>query len=198
MTDRPRFAVHSRTGDTGAPGPPPGAGRRARSLLAFAAVAQDPNPALELTTIRGVTRSLDDWSTTFNLAIVLLPGRPEAAAFLPVVDRLYATFGDSDVRATICVAADEAIARRILGDVADRYLVLCDPGSELAGSLGLERLPAFVHLRQDTTVVSAAEGFDAAEWQKVADGIARLKHWSSPKVAGRGCPPATRGWPLSA
>lgn len=161
-------------------------------------MAQDPNPALDLTTIRGVTRSLDDWTTTFNLAIVLLPGRPEAAAFLPVVERLYATFGDADVRATICVAAGEPIARRILGDAADRRLVFCDPESKLAESLGLEHLPAFVHLRQDTTVVAAAEGFDAAEWQKVADGIARLQHWASPQVAGRGCPPATRGWPLSA
>ncbi len=161
-------------------------------------MANDPNPALELTTIAGVTRPLDDWATTFNLAIVVLPGRPEAAAFVAVIDRIYATFGDSDVRATICVAADAAIARRVLGGAADRWMVFCDPEARLSDALGLGCMPAFVHLRLDTTVVDAAEGFDPTEWQRVADGIARTTHWTSPVVAGPGCPPATRGWALTA
>ena len=48
----------------------------------------------------------------------------------------------------------------MLGDAADEALVFVDPDRTLIESLGLERLPAFVHLRQDTTLVAAAEGWD--------------------------------------
>jgi len=160
-------------------------------------VAQNPDPALTLTSVKGVTRTLDDWATVFNLAIVLLPARPEAAAWVPVIERIYATFGDSDVRTTICVAANAAITRRIIGDAADRWLVFCDPDEALAKGLGLERLPAFVHLRQDTSLVTAAQGWSPTEWQKVADEIARTKHWTSPVVTGAGNPPPTPGWPIA-
>lgn len=160
-------------------------------------MAQNPDPQLTLTSVTGVARTLDDWATVFNLAIVILPGRREAEGFVPVVDRMFATFGDSDVRTIVCVSAPPAIARRILGDAADRWLVFCDPDETLAGSLGLERLPAFVHLRQDTTLVSAAQGWSPREWQRVADEIARTQHWTSPLVAGKGDPPPSPGWPLA-
>ncbi len=48
-------------------------------------MAQNPDPNLQLTSIKGVTRSLDDWATIFNLAIVLLPARAEASAWTPVI-----------------------------------------------------------------------------------------------------------------
>jgi hypothetical protein len=165
--------------------------------LACAAVAQNPDPTLALTSLKGVTRTLDDWATVFNLAVVLLPARPEAAAWVPVIDRIYRTFGDSDVRTTICVPATPAIARRILGECADRWLVFTDPDETLAKSLGLERLPAFVHLRQDTSLVTAAQGWSPTEWQKVAAAIAKSQHWTTPVVTGQGNPPPTPGWPLA-
>jgi hypothetical protein len=161
-------------------------------------VAQNPDPALELTSIAGVTRTLDDWATVFNLAIVLLPARPEAAAWVPVIDRIYATFGDSDARTTVCVAANAAITRRILGDAADRWLTFCDPDQRLSSALGLERLPAFVHLRQDTTLVAAAQGWSVTEWQRLADELAKKEHWTSPRIAAPGNPRPTPGWALSA
>jgi hypothetical protein len=161
-------------------------------------VAQNPDPSIELTSISGVTRTLDDWATVFNLAIVLLPPRPEAAAWVPVIDRIYATFGDSDVRTTVCVAANAAITRRIIGDAATRWLTFCDPDQRLASALGLERLPAFVHLRQDTTLVEAAQGWSVSEWQRVADEIATKEHWTSPIIAAQGNPRPTPGWALTA
>lgn len=161
-------------------------------------MAQNPDPLLPLTTLDGTTRTVDDWATVFNLAIVILPGRPEADAWVPVIDRMYATLGDSDARAVVCVEGTAGMARAILGDAADRCLVLCDPDGGLARSLGVERLPAFVRLRQDTSLVAVAEGWDPAEWQAVADGIARQAHWSSPRVAGPGSPPVGLSWPRSA
>lgn len=161
-------------------------------------MAQNPDPNLSVANLAGTARSLDDWTTVFNLAIVMLPPRVEASAFKPVIRRLFATLGDADVRTTIWVPGPASMARKILGDLADEYLVWCDPDAALATSLGLERLPAFVHLRQDTTLVSCAQGWSPTEWQKLADGIAAQIHWTSPIVAGRGNPPASPGWALTA
>jgi hypothetical protein len=160
-------------------------------------VAHDPDPQLQLTSLRGVTRTLDDWATIFNLAIVILPPRPEATAFVPVIERIFATFGDSDVRTCVCVPSTAAITERIVGPLAERYLVFTDPDGALPASLGIERLPAFVHLRQDTSLVTAAQGWSPTEWQRVADEIARSVHWTAPIVAGRGDPPPSPGWPLA-
>ncbi len=138
-------------------------------------MAQNPDPLLPLTSITGVTRTLDDWTTMFNLAVVLLPSRKESSGFVKVIDRMFQTFKDSDARTTVCVAANPTITRRILGAVAaDRWLVFCDPDATFAGSLALERMPAFVHIRQDTSLVAAAQGWSPTEWQKVANEIATL------------------------
>jgi len=97
----------------------------------------------------------------------------------------------------VCVPSTATITRRIVGDAVDKWLVWCDPDAELAASLGLERLPAFVVLRQDTSLVGAAQGWSPSEWQKVADEIARRQHWTSPVVSGRGDPAPTPGWPIA-
>ena len=173
----------------------PGPG--ARFGLVFAAVAQNPNPQLQITSYKGVTRTLDDWATVFNLAIVVLPDRPEGATFVPVIDRIFATFGDSDVRTIVCVPTTAGIAKRILGNDIDRWLVWCDPDKAFVESLGLERLPAFVHLRQDTSLVTAAQGWSPTEWQRVADEIAKHEHWTSPVISGPGNPAPTPGWPIA-
>ena len=86
----------------------------------------------------------------------------------------------------------------MLGDrVAEQWLVFLDPDKALVSSLGLERLPAFVHLRQDTSLVAAAQGWSPTEWQKVADDVAKHQHWTSPVVTGKGDPPPGPGWPIA-
>jgi hypothetical protein len=158
-------------------------------------MAQNPDPQISITSYAGVTRTLDDWATVFNLALIVLPDDPDGASFIPVIDRIFATFGDSDVRTIVCVPSTAAITKRILGDRLEKWLVWCDPDKVLVSSLGLERLPAFVHLRQDTSLVSAAQGWSPTEWQRVADEIAKHEHWTSPIVSGRGDPAPTPGWP---
>jgi hypothetical protein len=171
--------------------------RRARRNEGAIEVAKNPDPLLPITSYAGKTRTLDDWATVFNLAIVVLPDRPEGSSFLGIVDRIFATLGDSDVRTIICVPTTPAIAKRILGAEVENWLVWCDPDRALVDSLGLERLPAFVHLRQDTTLVSAAQGWSPSEWQKVANEIARHEKWTSPIVSGPGDPRPTPGWPIA-
>ncbi len=159
-------------------------------------MATNPDPTQKLTTSKGVTRTLDDWSTMFHLCLVILPPRPEAAVFLPVADRIFAVFGDADCHTAFCVMGNEFIARGVLGAHEDRYLTFVDPDGAFVKSLGLERLPALVHLRQDTTVVAAAEGWDPDEWQAVVKEIAKSMAWSFPEVSRPGDPAPNPGWPV--
>jgi hypothetical protein len=159
-------------------------------------MANNPDPTLKLATSKGVTRTLDDWSTMFHLCLVILPPRPEAAVFLPIADRIFAVFGDADCRTAFCVMGNEFIARGVLGEHEDRYMTFVDPDGALVKSLGLERLPALVHLRQDTTLVAAAEGWDPDEWQSVVKEIAKAMAWTYPEIAHPGDPAPTPGWPV--
>jgi hypothetical protein len=159
-------------------------------------VAKSPDPNIKLTSSKGVTRTLDDWATMFHLAMVVLPPRPEAGMFVPVARRIFEVLGDADCRTLYCVVGDEFIARGVVGEAEQEALILCDTDGSFVQSLGLTHLPAFVHLRQDTTLVDAAEGWDVAAWQRVADGVAKAMGWMSPTVAGRNDPPGTPGWPV--
>jgi hypothetical protein len=160
-------------------------------------VARNPDLTLKLATSRGVTRTLDDWTTMFHLCLVVLPSRPEAVAWIPVARRIFATFGDTDARCAFVVTGNEEIARRVLGEVEDQVMTFVDPDLELVRSLGLERLPAFLHLRQDTALVASAEGWHPREWQRVADQVGQAMAWTVPEVAAPGDPAPTPGWPIS-
>jgi hypothetical protein len=159
-------------------------------------VAKNPDPTLALSTSAGVTRSLDDWTTMFHLCLVILPDRPEAARFVPIAQRIFSVLGDSDARTAFVVPSSAPIAERILGDAAEQAMVFLDPDRALINGLGLQHLPAFVHIRQDTSVGAAAEGWDPAEWQKVAKEISGAMAWSVPDVAppGSTIPATTAGW----
>ena len=159
-------------------------------------MAQNPDPTIKLATTKGVTRTLDDWSTMFHLCLVILPPRPEAAVYIPIAERIFAVLGDADCRTAFCVVGNEFIARGVLGAAEDRYLTFVDPDGAFVKSLGLTHLPAFVHLRQDTTLVAAAEGWRAADWQRVAKEVARAMAWSYPEIERPGDPPPTPGWPI--
>jgi len=159
-------------------------------------VAKNPDPNLKLASTKGVSRTLDDWSTMFHLCLVILPPRPEASAYIPIAERIFKVLGDADCRTALCVVGNEFIASNVLGEAESRYLSFIDPDAELVTSLGLTHLPAFVHLRQNTTLVAAAEGWDPAAWQAVAKEVGKSMAWSVPTVAGPGDPPPTPGWPV--
>ena len=130
---------------------------------------------MKLATSTGVTRTLDDGTTRSHLCLVVLPGRPEGAAWVPVAERIFATLGDAE----------------------QRVITFVDPDLALVPSLGLERLPAFVHLRQDTTVVASSEGWDPRDGQRVAREVGATMAGTVPEVAGSGDPRPTPGWPIS-
>lgn len=159
-------------------------------------MAHDPDPAVELETLSGTRRTLDDWSTMFHLCFVILPDRPESRAWVPVGLRIFGVLGDADCRTAFVVTGTAPVAKRILAGAERQVLCLLDPDRALVRSLGLQRLPAFVHLRQDTTLVAATEGWRPARWQEVAHEVGRAMAWSVPEVAppGTRIPPPTAGW----
>ena len=166
-------------------------------------MATNPDPNLALTNLAGRTRTLDDWSTMFQLVLIVLPDRPEASAWVPIADRIFATFGDADCNTAFVIPSAPSVARKILERVgtknaASSATVFVDPDREFVTSLGLERLPAFVHLRQNTTLASVAEGWDPREWQRVAREIGKAMAWTYPEIARRTDPPPTDGWPAAA
>jgi hypothetical protein len=161
-------------------------------------VATNPDPSITLTTTRGVSRTLDDWTTMFQLCLVVLPARAEATAYLPVARRIFATFGDADCTCAFLVTGEAEIARRMLGPLESEVLVFADPDLSVAGSLGLERLPALVQLRQDTTVGAVAEGWNPTEWQRAVRTLAKAMAWTVPEVSGSDDPPRGLDWPVAA
>ncbi|MEI8000119.1 MAG: hypothetical protein WCI50_02105 [Actinomycetes bacterium] len=158
-------------------------------------MAKNPDPNLSLQTLDGVTRTLDDWTTMFHYVLVVLPDDQGAEAWIPVARRIFKTFGDSDARVAFVVPSTAAIARRILDHHANEQTVFVDPDRSFVEALGLTRLPALVHLRQNATVAACAEGWKPTEWQQVAREIARAMAWSTPEVSGPGDPAPTPGWP---
>ena len=89
-------------------------------------MAKNPDPALKLTTSKGVTRTLDDWSTMFHLCLVILPPRPEASVYIPIAERIFQVFGDADCRTALCVVGNEFIAKGVLGEAENKYLCFAD------------------------------------------------------------------------
>ena len=157
-------------------------------------MAQDPDPNIELTTIRGVTRTLDEWTTTFHLALTVLPGRPEGSAWVRVGRRIADVLGGSDCRAAFLVAGSERTARRVLGPAADEYLSFLDPEGTAVKGLGLTKLPALVHVRVDTTLAGVAEGWNPTEWSDVVERLAKEMAWTRPLIPTPGDPPPFAGW----
>jgi hypothetical protein len=161
-------------------------------------MAKNPDPNLALTNLAGRTRTLDDWVTMFHLVLVVLPDRPEASAWVPIGNRIFATFGDADCHTAFVVPSAPMVARKILEGAETKAMVFVDPDREFVTSLGLVQLPAFVHLRQNTTLANIAEGWDAREWQRVARAIGKAMAWTSPEIARPTDPPSTPGWPAAA
>ncbi|HEV3363556.1 MAG TPA: hypothetical protein VG795_05335 [Acidimicrobiia bacterium] len=157
-------------------------------------MAQDPDPSVELTTARGVTRTLDDWTTSFHLALTVLPGRPEAASYVRIGKRIADVLGGSDCRPAFVIIGNERAARRVLGSALDDYLCFLDPEGNFVKACGLARLPAFVHIRVDGSLAGAAEGWDPQAWDEAVERLAKEMAWTRPLIPAPGDPAPFAGW----
>lgn len=157
-------------------------------------MAVDPPADVKLAPLNGDPRTLGEWLTTFQLAVVILdPYTNESAWILPTAGRILEHFGGADCRVAFLLTCDADDARRFLGPWTDRVLTFADPDRAVVKALGLNELPAFVHIRQDLKVLGAAEGWDPPEWRTVANGLAAANKWSAPPIPSTGDPTAYAG-----
>ena len=146
----------------------------------------------------GDTRPVEEWTTTFQLALVALdPYTQESAALLPTAGRILRTFAEADCRTAFLVTCDEADARQFLGPWVTELMVFVDPDRRSVEGLGIERLPAFVHVDQADTVIGRAEGWDPAEWRDVAAELARVMSWRRPTIPDATDPRPFEGTPAA-
>lgn len=152
-----------------------------------------------LTPLTGTPRPLEEWLTTFHLASVVLdPYTNESAWILNTAARVMRMFTGSSVRVNWVVTSGPEEAKQFLGPLASEFLTFCDPDRALVSSLGLASLPAFVFVRIDGTLAACAQGWDPAEWKRVADAMAAATSWSSLHLPGPGDPGAFLGTPALA
>ena len=146
--------------------------------------------------LTGLARPVEEWVTTFHLVFVALdPYTHESGWILPTAGRVLSTFRGADCRGGWLVCGDDEEARQFLGTWADEFLTFTDPGREMIRALGLERLPAIVHLNHSLAVLGAAEGWDPKSWRTVTDGLSKAMSWSRPTLPTRDDPAPYAGTP---
>jgi hypothetical protein len=163
-------------------------------------VAIDRAPGdLKLDPVQGDGHTLSEWLTTFQMAVVVLdPFTHESAWILETAGKMLQTYRGADCRVAWLVTGDEQQAQQFLGPWAKEILTFADPDRAAVKALGLERLPAFLHVRQDLTVVGASEGWDPAAWRDITVGLSKAMSWSKPTMPGDGAPAAYEGTPALA
>lgn len=136
-----------------------------------------------LTPVNGTGKTVEQLLTMFNLLLIVLdPYTNESAWILPTALRIVKTFEQADCRVAFLVTADADDCRRFLGPWADSVLTFADDERSAVKSLGLERLPAIVHLAMDGSVVNASEGWDPHGWRNVTETLAKIMQWSAPVI----------------
>ena len=151
---------------------------------------------LTLTTVGGESRPLEEWVTTFHLASVVLdPYTNESSWILGTAARILDAFRGADVRVNLVVTCIADEARAYLGPLADRFMVFCDPDRAFVRQLGVATLPAFVFVRGDGSVQAAAEGWNPADWRRVAKSIASNTSWIAPTIPVAADPSPFHGTP---
>ena len=159
-------------------------------------MAVDIAPDTPFTSLSGDTRPLEEWTTTFHLAL----GGARSVHLRERVDpghgwAILRTFAEADCRTAFVVTCDVEAARQFIGPWADDLLVFVDPDRLAVKGLGLEQLPAFVHVNQANQVEAKAEGWDPDAWRAVSVNLAERMRWGRPTIpaARRSCP--LRGYP---
>ncbi len=159
----------------------------------------DAPAELALTSLTGGARPLPQWLTTFHLVLAMLdPYTAESAVLLPTVGRILRVYAGADCRVGLLVTCSETEAPQFLGPYAEEFLTFADPERTVAAGLGVDTLPALVHIRQDLSIAAAAEGWDPAAWRRLTHELSRVMGWSRPTIPGPHDPAPFPGTPSRA
>jgi hypothetical protein len=160
-------------------------------------VASNPPPDLVLAPLNGKPKTVEEMLTIFDLCVVALdPFTHESAWLLDTAGRILETFEGADVRVAFLMAgatADES--RLFLGPWAQRVMTFPDPDRAAVRGLGLERLPALVHIDIDGNVAGADEGWHPGAWRRITNNLAKRMAWLPPVIPAERDPGPFDGTP---
>ncbi len=159
-------------------------------------MATAPDTTIELVLSSGESRPLSDWLTMFPLVLAVVdPYTHESAGILESVRRIFAVFRGADCRVAWLVTSDADGAKQFLGPLGEEFLTYVDPDRVIVKATGLSVLPALVAIRQDGSILGAAEGWDPHTWRAVTDELSTFTSWSRPVLPVKGDPVAYPGTP---
>lgn len=143
---------------------------------------------LVLDSIQGEGYPVRDWLASFPLALVAIdPYTHESAWILETAGRFLRHYTQADVRVGWLVTASDDDCRRFLGPWADEFITFADPDRSAVVALGVERLPALVHVEHDLSV-RVANGWDPEAWGEIAAYLSRVLSWTKPNIPRPGDP----------
>ncbi len=136
-----------------------------------------------LTALTGDAGPISQWTTTFHLALVVVdPFTYESSWILDTAVRILRDFSAADCRCGFLATCSADEARQFLGPYAEELMVFVDPDRSAVAGLGLESLPAFVHVNIRGQVENKAEGWDPDAWRDVAEHLAEVLSWLRPSI----------------
>lgn len=151
---------------------------------------------MQLATTEGEGRPLEEWVTNFHLVVVIVdPYTHESAWLIDTAGRILRNFAEADCRVGWLVTADAEAARDFLGPWSEELITFVDPERSVVAELGVESLPAIVHLDHGLQVVGSAEGWVPREWRAVVAELAEAMSWSRPNIPAEGDPTPYEGTP---
>lgn len=153
---------------------------------------------VQLTPLKGSPRTIEEWTTTFHLAIVALdPYTLESSWALEPAARVLRHYAEADVRIAFLCTCSVDEARTFMGPLGEEFLVFADPDRTAVKALGVETLPAFVHVNQHHQVEAAGEGWDPEAWRIVAENLSDRMDWTVPVMPANGDPSPFTGTPVA-
>jgi len=174
----------------------PDVGPRGGGALSSPPVAL--NTDVKLHPLEGNPLSLGRQTQLFHLVCVVLdPDTTESSWMLETAGRILHELSEADCRVAWLITCDEQDARTFLGPWAERLLTFCDPDREVVAALGVEEIPALVHVGTNQEVVGLANGWDPTTWRPITDHLAKILAWNRPGYPKQGDPVAFRGTPAA-
>jgi hypothetical protein len=155
-------------------------------------------PDLTLHPHGGEPLTVADQVTMFHLVLVALdPYTYESSWLLETAGRILEEFVGADCRAGWLVTADETDTSAFLGPWEQKFLTFCDPDRTAVAGMGIEQLPALIHIGGDLTVIGKAEGWEPSDWRAITSNLATMMSWSRPTFPKAGDPVPFAGTPAA-
>ncbi|MCY4194376.1 MAG: hypothetical protein OXF04_08805 [bacterium] len=151
---------------------------------------------VNLTPLNGDPRPVGDWVTVFHLVVVVLdPYTYESSWMIDTTGRILRNFVGADCRVAFLVTAPAKESEEFLGPWSEEILTFADEDRAVVRALGLESLPAIVHLDHQLNLRASAEGWNPPEWRDFAAQLSKAMSWAPPVIPAAGDPSPFAGTP---